>query len=83
MMGLSLSDLSFFLGAGWVRSTGDFTGGTFGVTDTPNTPGNATNRVESSHVMFGATYNFEPFFVGASIDRYKDAVYNLKVGLLF
>ena len=83
MLGLSLSEFSFFFGGGWVKTTGDFTGGVFGVTDTPNSPSNATNTVDSSHFMFGGTYNFEPFFLGASIDRYKDVVYNVKAGILF
>lgn len=83
MMGLSLSDFSFFFGYGWTKSTGDFTGGSFGVTDTPSDPSNARISVNSSHFMLGSTYSFDPFFIGASIDRYKNPVYSLKLGMLF
>lgn len=80
MMGLSLSQFSFFLGGGWANSAGKFTGGTQGITAS----GNSENqKVESSHFMFGATYNFEPFFIALSIDRYKEEVYSTKVGFLF
>ena len=83
LLGLTLSNFSLNMGAGWVRTTGDFTGGTQGVTDTPGSARIATNRVDSGHFMFGGTYNFEPFFMGASIDRYEDVVFNIKAGMLF
>ncbi|MCJ8277398.1 MAG: hypothetical protein HRT44_02280, partial [Bdellovibrionales bacterium] len=35
LLGLTLSNFSLSLGGGWVRTTGDFTGGTQGVTDDP------------------------------------------------
>ncbi len=80
MMGMTLSQFSFFLGGGYANSSGDFTGGTEGVTASGRTEG---AKVESSHFMFGGTYNFDPFFIGLSINRYKTSVYSLKTGLLF
>jgi len=80
LVGMSLSQFSFFLGSGFANSSGDFQGGTSGITASSRTE---SQRVESSHFMFGATYNFEPFFVGASLDRYTDNVYSIKSGFLF
>lgn len=80
LMGLSLSQFSFFFGGGWANSAGQFSGGTNGITASNN---QSTHKVESSHFMFGATYHFDPFFIGLSIDRYKEEVYSLKAGLLF
>jgi hypothetical protein len=78
--GLNLSQFSFFLGGGYTNSKGRFAGGTGGVTDTGLS---TTQEVESSHFMFGSTYNFEPIFIGVSMDRYKDIVYSFKAGFLF
>ena len=80
IMGMHLAQFNFVLGGGWANSSGRFTGGTNGVTASLNTE---TQKVESSHFMFGATYNFEPFFMGFAIDRYQDVVYSLKSGFLF
>lgn len=80
LMGVTLSQLSLFLGGGYVRSSGNFTGGSSGLTLSNNTE---YQKIESSHMMFGATYDFEPFFIGASLDRYVDLVYSMKIGFLF
>lgn len=80
MVGLTLNQFSFFLGGGYATSSGEFAGGIDGVTATQKTE---TRKVESSHFMFGATYDFEPFFIGASINRYTEAVYSVKSGFLF
>jgi hypothetical protein len=80
LMGMTLSEFSFFLGGGYANASGNFIGGTSGVTLS-----NATEnqKVESSHFMFGATYNFEPFFIGASLNRFVGTVYTVKTGFLF
>ena len=80
LMGMTLSQFSFFLGGGWVNSSGSFIGGASGVTASNN---KETQKVESSHFMLGSTYNFEPLFIGFSIDRYTEAVYSIKTGFLF
>ncbi|MCB0378003.1 MAG: hypothetical protein KDD33_05880 [Bdellovibrionales bacterium] len=85
-IGMMLSDFSMYFGGGWVSSTGDFTGGDataptcLGVTDTCR---EERAKVGSAHYVFGATYNIKPIFIGLSIDRYQDEVYNLKFGFLF
>jgi hypothetical protein len=80
LMGLTLSQFSFFLGGGYVNTSGDFQGGVSGLTASNSTE---SQKVDSSHFTFGGTYNFDPFFIGLSIDRYADSVYALKTGLLF
>lgn len=77
MMSMLVSNFSFFFGAGVVNSTGDFL-----KTHTLNNI-NEQEHVSSGHFQVGLSYNFEPIFIGASIDRYMDTVYNLKVGALF
>lgn len=80
MVGMTLSQLSFYLGGGWANSSGEFTGGTSGVT---SSGAKELQKVEASHFMFGGTYNFDPFFIGMAIDRYTDTVFTVKTGLLF
>ncbi|MEM7647334.1 MAG: hypothetical protein AAF203_10525, partial [Pseudomonadota bacterium] len=80
MIGMTLNDFSFFLGGGWANSAGTFTGGSSGITASQR---QESAKVDSSHFMFGGTYNFDPIFVGVSIDRYQDEVYSIKSGILF
>lgn len=80
LMGMNFGQLSFILGGGWANSSGRFTGGINGVTASLN---NENHKIESAHFTFGATYNFEPFFIGAAVDRYDSMVYSLKSGFLF
>lgn len=80
LAGMTLSQFSFYFGAGWANSSGAFTGGISGVTLSGH---NEKQKVESSHFVFGGTYNFDPFFIGLAIDRYTDVVYSFKSGLLF
>ncbi len=80
LLGMALSQFSFFLGGGYITSRGDFAGGANGFTASTLTE---TQQVESSHFMFGSTYNFEPFFLGVSINRYNTSVYSAKMGFLF
>jgi hypothetical protein len=80
VMGLTLAEFSFYLGGGYVTSRGDFVGGINGLTASQQTE---TRQAESHHFMFGATYNFEPFFLGVSLNRYVTSVYSLKTGLFF
>ena len=80
MIGMTLEQFSFFIGGGYANSSGQFTGGTSGVTLSNQSE---NHKVDSSHFMFGGTYNFDPFFVGLSLDRYVEAVYSFKTGFLF
>ena len=77
LMGMLVNNFSFFFGAGVVNSTGDFL-----KTHTINGT-NEQEQVSSGHFQVGLSYNFEPIFIGASIDRYVDTVYNVKLGMLF
>lgn len=79
-VGLMLSHFSFTLAGGYANSSGQFTGGASGITISTN---QENQKVESTHFMFGAAYNFEPFFIGVAIDRYVTTVYSLKTGVLF
>ena len=76
MIGMLVDDFSFFIGAGLVKSTGDF------LNTQTNPATNDRERVSSSHFQVGLSYNFNPFFIGISLDRYVDAVSQLKVGVL-
>lgn len=80
MLGLNLSQFSFFMGGGYVLCWGDFVGGSAGVTASLVAE---SRRVKTTHLMFGATYNFEPFFIGVSLNRYRVTNLSLKAGFLF
>ncbi len=78
LIGLTLKQLSIFTGAGWISSAGLFTGGVNGLTLSQSQEG---AKVDSAHFLLGLTYNFDPFFLGVSVDHYQESTYNLKIGL--
>ncbi len=80
LIGMNVSEFSFFIGGGYANSSGQFSGGIAGVTASQ---ASESQKVESSHFTFGGLYNFDPFFAGLAINRYVESVYSLKVGLLF
>ncbi len=80
MIGLSIDDLSFFASGGWINSSGRFTGGTNGITESLN---EEFRKTGTTHFNFGATYNFQPFFIGLGIDRYIEETYTFKSGFIF
>lgn len=80
MAGVTLSDFSFYLGGGYYNSSGLFKGGASGVTSSNLTE---YRKVGSPHYFLGGTYNFEPMFVAAGMDRYVDTVFTLKSGFIF
>lgn len=79
LLGTMLDDLSFTISVGYVTSTGDFTGGSQGVTDSLRAE---RSSATSLHVGMGIVYTWNGLLIGVAIDRYKDAVFNAKVGLL-
>jgi hypothetical protein len=80
VLGLMIQEFSFSIGGGYANSSGQFTGGVNGVTTSNN---EEHRKVESSHFMIGASYNFKPFFIGVAVDRYETTVYSVKSGVLF
>lgn len=79
LVGTMINDFSFTISGGYVDSSGDFIGGTNGVTDTLQSERAST---ESMHIGMSATYMWQSFLIGLSIDRYKDPVVNFKLGLI-
>ncbi len=80
ILGLMLGDFSLSFGGGYANSSGQFTGGIDGVTASNN---QENHKVESSHFMLGASYNFNPLFIGLAVDRYETTVFSFKSGVLF
>lgn len=78
--GLSVRWISFFGGIGWASSTGKFTGGSSGITDTGL---NETEEVTSLHSSLGAIVRYEVLNFGLSVDHYSELVYTAKVGVIF
>lgn len=62
---------------GWATSTGRFTGGTSGVTDTNN---NEKATVDSFHFSIGGHWNYDGYLFSAALDHYTSPVYSVKIG---
>ena len=88
--GIYVNNFSLYFGAGQLRATGTFIGGTNadGTVDVGDPQlGGLTNTVShtvtQTHSYLGATLHFEDAFAAAQIDRYPETVYSARVGLRF
>jgi hypothetical protein len=95
MAGVNVDNFALYFGGGVVDSRGTFTGGTAaGVCDEDcRVDGNdqelnadtrkVSNSVRETHTVIGLSLHYENLFAAAQVDRYRDAVYSLKVGMRF
>ncbi len=77
-IGLTVNQLSVFLGTGYVESTGKFIGGAQGITASQK---NETAFASGPHSTLGMAYRLEPVFLSVSMDRYDQVTWSFKVGL--
>jgi len=96
LVGVNVDNFALYFGGGLVEARGTFIGpdalsNTCG--DDCRVDGadpqlnqitrTATNRVQETHTVIGMSLHYENLFAAAQVDRYRDAVYSLKVGMRF
>lgn len=80
VLGVSVDDVTLFLGGGLIQSQGTFMGGANGVTDTSET---LKESVSGAHYLAGMNVKFSNFFLAMEIDRYTQSTYSGKIGFRF
>lgn len=95
MAGVNVNNFALYFGGGLVEARGTFIGkdknGNCGEDCTVDPSeeelnGNsrtATTKVTETHTFVGFSLHYENLFAAAQVDRYRDAVYSMKVGLRF
>ncbi len=95
MVGVNVNNFALYFGGGLVEARGTFVGkNNAGVcnedcTVDPNDPElnttsrTVTNTVQETHTFVGFSLHYQNLFAAAQVDRYRDAVYSMKVGLRF
>ena len=95
MAGINVDNFALYFGGGMVEARGTFTGATSGGvcgddcrvdgTDPKLNLGDRTvsNYVSETHTVVGLSLHHENLFAAAQVDRYRDAVYSLKLGMRF
>lgn len=95
MAGVNVDNFALYFGGGYLESTGTFIGGDGGPCTTPgctvdnndpavnSTTHTVSNTVRETHTVVGFSLHYENIFAAAQVDRYRDAVYSMKVGLRF
>ncbi len=83
--GISVNSFSLYFGGGFLSSSAQFTAqGPDGVvvsTDPPTSRGTIEELVREGHSVVGITLHLFDLFFAAQIDRYREPVYSLKLGL--
>jgi hypothetical protein len=80
VLGVSVDDVTLFLGGGVVKTQGTFTGGVGGVTDTGDT---TKENLFGGHYVAGLNLQFSKIFLAMEIDRYTQSTYSAKLGTRF
>ncbi|MBX3021075.1 MAG: hypothetical protein KF799_05305 [Bdellovibrionales bacterium] len=97
IVGVNVDNFALYFGGGFLESQGTFIGSTTGYcpatepdctadgTDGSVNPltRTVTSTVRETHTVVGFSLHFENLFAAAQVDRYRDAVYSMKVGLRF
>lgn len=90
LAGINVNNFALYFGGGFVQSDSTFIGGDTGSgTVAPNDPELTTSsnilseRVSSSHMLVGVSLHFSDYFAAFQIDRYRDPVMSMKLGLRF
>ncbi|HMN67622.1 MAG TPA: hypothetical protein PKC28_03705 [Bdellovibrionales bacterium] len=94
MVGVNVDGFSLYFGGGMIEAKGTFIGrdtsGGCGPDCTAEEPESnmsdtrtVTSRVRETHTIVGLSLHYENLFAAAQVDRYRDAVYSMKLGLRF
>ncbi len=93
MAGVNVNNFALYFGGGWLEAQGNFIAGSNAncadCTVDPSDPEvNGTSKtvrhsLEATHTVVGFSFHFDNLFAAAQVDRYRDAVYSMKVGLRF
>jgi hypothetical protein len=93
--GVNVDNFALYFGGGFIEATGTFIGAnadgicqedcTVDAADPEVNSYNRTvsHRVRATHTVVGFSLHFDNLFAAAEVDRYRDAVYSLKLGLRF
>lgn len=83
--GISVNSFSLYFGGGFLTSTAEFVAqGSDGIvisSDPPNRRGVVDELVRETHSVVGITLHVSDYFLAAQIDRYREPVYSIKLGL--
>lgn len=80
MSGITVNEVSLYIGAGILQSFGSFMGGSAGVTDTQRLE---TEAVSSYRTLAGAQIRLNPLFIALQVDRSNQSVMSAKLGMRF
>lgn len=95
MAGVNVNNFALYFGGGMVQAKGTFVGkDTTNVCNEDCTidPSDSqlngdsrtiTDQVSETHTFVGFSLHYENLFAAAQVDRYRDAVYSMKIGLRF
>lgn len=93
MAGVNVDNFALYFGGGWITARSTFIGRRNGFqcnedcTADPDDPtidrqiGTSTMHVNQMHTVVGFSLHFQNLFAAAQVDRYRDAVYSIKLGL--
>jgi hypothetical protein len=94
LVGVNVDNFSLYFGGGMIEARGTFIGTVGGVcidnctvtdidSDANQTDHTVSNEVQETHSVVGLSLHYENLFTAAQVDRYRDAVYSMKLGLRF
>jgi hypothetical protein len=94
MVGVNVDNFAVYFGGGMLESQGTFISSVSGIcgedctvdggdTEVDRSSNTVTNKVTETHSVVGLSAHFENLFAAAQVDRYRDAVYSMKLGLRF
>jgi len=93
MVGVNVDNFAVYFGGGLVEAQGTFIASSVGCredctvdggdSDVDRSTNTVTDTVQETHTVVGLSMHFENLFAAAQVDRYRDAVYSMKIGLRF
>lgn len=94
MVGVNVDNFAVYFGGGILQAQGTFIASNGGIcgedctvdgTDSEVDRGSntVTDEVQETHSVVGLSMHYENLFAAAEVDRYRDAVYSMKLGLRF
>lgn len=95
IIGVNVDNFALYFGGGYIESTGTFVGAASGTCSAPDCTVDAsdtalnrltntvTTTLRETHTFVGISLHHDNLFAAAQVDRYRDAVYSLKVGMRF
>lgn len=77
---VAMDNVAIYFGTGRVRASGQFIGGSDGITNTQETE---SHDINENHSVFGLNLDISKVFLAFEIDRYTDSSYSGKLGYRF